>query len=47
LKHIATPGLEIRFLFGEVRDDVLESTGRKQQPHVYGTLGRAKIYLRP
>jgi uncharacterized caspase-like protein len=47
LKHIATPGLEIRFLLGEVRDDVMAATGRVQQPHVYGTLGRTKIYLRP
>jgi len=47
LKHIATPGLEIQYLFREVRDDVLAATGRVQQPHVYGTLGRTKIYLRP
>jgi tetratricopeptide (TPR) repeat protein len=46
LKHIATPGLEIQYLFREVRDDVLAATGRIQQPHVYGTLGRTKIYLR-
>jgi tetratricopeptide (TPR) repeat protein len=46
LKHIATPGLEIQYLFREVRDDVLAATGRVQQPHVYGTLGRTKIFLR-
>jgi uncharacterized caspase-like protein len=46
LKHVVTPGLELRFLFGEVRDDVMAATGRIQQPHVYGTLGRTKIYLR-
>jgi hypothetical protein len=46
LKHIATPGLEIRYLLGEVRDDVMAATGKSQQPQVYGTLGRAKIYLR-
>ena len=46
LKHITTPGLEIRFLLGEVRDDVLAATGKAQQPHVYGTLGRTKLYLR-
>jgi hypothetical protein len=46
LKHIVTPGLEIRFLLGEVRDDVMAATGKSQQPHVYGTLGRERIYLR-
>jgi hypothetical protein len=46
LKHVVTPNLEIRFLLGEVRDDVLSATGRVQQPHVYGTLGRTRIYLR-
>jgi hypothetical protein len=47
LKHVVTPGLEIRFLLGEVRDEVMTATGRVQQPHVYGTLGATKIYLRP
>ena len=46
LKHIVTPGLELRFLVGEVRDDVMTATGKSQQPHVYGTLGRGKFYLR-
>ena len=47
LKHIATPGLELRFLFGKVRDDVLIATGRAQQPYVYGTLGGEPVFLRP
>jgi uncharacterized caspase-like protein len=46
LKHIVTPGLELRFLLGEVRDDVMASTGRQQQPHWYGTFGRTRIFLR-
>jgi hypothetical protein len=46
LKHIVTPDLEIRFLLGEVRDDVMTSTGRQQQPHWYGTFGRTRIFLR-
>ena len=46
LKHIATPSLEINYLFREVRDEVVAATGKAQQPHVYGTLGRTKIYLR-
>lgn len=46
LRHIATPALEIRLLFGRVRDDVMAATSRAQQPHVYGTLGGAEIYLK-
>jgi uncharacterized caspase-like protein len=45
LKHISTPGLELRFLLGEVRDDVLAATAHIQEPHIYGTLGRNKIFL--
>jgi uncharacterized caspase-like protein len=45
LKHITTPGLELRFLLGEVRDDVLAATAHIQEPHIYGTLGRTKIFL--
>jgi uncharacterized caspase-like protein len=47
LKHLGTPGLELRFLLGEVRDDVMTITNRAQQPHVYGTLGPQAIYLAP
>jgi uncharacterized caspase-like protein len=39
VKRLATPGVEIRKLFGLVRDDVLAATGRKQEPFIYGTLG--------
>jgi len=48
LKHIATPNLEVRLLFGRVRDDVLELTRRgaePQQPHLYGALGGRLHYL--
>lgn len=45
LTFVETPGLEIRFLFAEVRDEVLRLTQREQAPHVYGTLGRDRIYL--
>ena len=46
LKHLPTPGLEITFVLREVRDDVIRSTGRQQQPYVYGSLGREAVYLR-
>ena len=47
LKHIAMPGLEVRQLFGYVRDDVVAATGQRQQPYVYGTLGGQGLFLRP
>jgi tetratricopeptide (TPR) repeat protein len=45
LKRIATPGLEVRFLFGHIRDDVLAATGQRQEPYVYGSLGGQQIVL--
>jgi uncharacterized caspase-like protein len=47
LKHIETPGLEINFLFRNVRDDVIRTTNRIQQPFVYGSLSKEAIYLNP
>jgi formylglycine-generating enzyme required for sulfatase activity len=47
LKHIATPGLEINFVFRRVRDDVVAATKSVQTPHTYGTLGGAELYLKP
>ncbi len=47
LSHIETPGLEINFLFRNVRDDVILLTRREQQPFVYGSLSRETIYLKP
>jgi hypothetical protein len=45
LHNIETPGLEVTFLFRNVRDDVMEATRNEQQPFVYGSLSRAAIYL--
>jgi uncharacterized caspase-like protein len=47
IKHIATPGLDVRRAFGFVRDDVLQATGNRQEPYVYGSLGGADIALVP
>jgi uncharacterized caspase-like protein len=47
LRHIETPGLEVGFLFRNVRDDVMKATNREQQPFVYGSLPREAIYLHP
>ena len=46
LKHLETPGLEINFLFRNVRDEVIKSTRRVQQPFVYGSLSKEAIYLK-
>jgi hypothetical protein len=45
LAHIATPGLEISFVFRRVRDDVAAATNSAQLPHIYGTLGGKEFYL--
>jgi formylglycine-generating enzyme required for sulfatase activity/uncharacterized caspase-like protein len=47
LKRIATPGLDVRRLFGYVSDDVLAATSRVQEPYLYGRLGGEEIFLRP
>ena len=45
LKHLAQPGLDVRQLFGYVRDETLTLTKKAQQPWTYGTLGGDPIYL--
>src|SRR5271165_4481465 len=45
LHNIETPGVEVTFMFRNVRDDVMEATGNEQQPFVYGSLSRRAIYL--
>src|SRR5712675_2830295 len=46
-KHLTTPGLDVRRAFGYVRDDVLKSTGNRQEPFVYGSLGGDDVPLVP
>src|SRR6187402_2572336 len=46
-RHIATPGLDVRRAFGFVRDEVLKTTGNKQEPFVYGSLGGEDVPLAP
>jgi hypothetical protein len=47
LKHLSVPGLDVRFAFGRVKDDVMKATGNKQEPFVYGSLGGDAISLVP
>jgi TPR repeat protein/uncharacterized caspase-like protein len=46
LKNLETPGLEIRFLFASVRDDVMAATNQNQQPFDYGSLSKEPVYLK-
>jgi uncharacterized caspase-like protein/uncharacterized protein len=45
LRHIATPGLDIRLALGAVRDEVIKTTRQKQEPFVYGSLGGQTLAL--
>jgi hypothetical protein len=45
IRHLATPGLDLRLAFGRVRDEVLKSTSNKQEPFLYGSLGGVEITL--
>ncbi|OQW55274.1 MAG: hypothetical protein A4S14_13110 [Proteobacteria bacterium SG_bin9] len=47
LRNMETPGLEITFMFRNVRDEVMAATKREQQPFVYGSLSREQIFLKP
>jgi DNA segregation ATPase FtsK/SpoIIIE-like protein len=47
LKDLTVPGLDVRLAFGRVRDDVLKSTGNRQEPFVYGSLGGGNVSLVP
>jgi formylglycine-generating enzyme required for sulfatase activity len=45
LHNIATPGLDLRIAFGRVRDEVLKTTDRRQEPFVYGSLGGSVVSI--
>ena len=47
LRHIETPGLEVNYLFRNVREAVLNATNLQQEPVVYGALPSAEIYFKP
>jgi formylglycine-generating enzyme required for sulfatase activity len=47
LKHLATPGLDLRLALGSVRDEVMAATGRKQRPYVTSSLGGGVIAIVP
>jgi uncharacterized caspase-like protein len=46
LKNLARPGVEVRRLFDNVRDDVQELTRQRQLPYSYGSIsGREDFYF--
>jgi len=47
VKHLLVPGLDLRIALGHVRDDVLQTTGHKQEPYVTSSLGGGTIALVP
>ncbi|WP_439403178.1 caspase family protein [Bradyrhizobium sp. DASA03068] len=47
VERLPTPGLDLGKAFRFVRDDVLKSTGNKQEPFVYGSLGGDDVTLVP
>src|ERR1700674_884102 len=47
LKYTVEPGVDLRTAFDRVRNEVLETTGRKQEPMVYGSLEGAAVALVP
>ncbi|MFZ5731781.1 MAG: caspase family protein [Pseudomonadota bacterium] len=47
VRHIATPGLDLRKAFGFVRDEVMQQTSNRQEPFVYGSLGGNDVALVP
>jgi len=47
LKHIETPGLEINFLFRNVRADVMQTTRSLQRPAIFQSVSKKQIFLKP
>ena len=47
LRYLEQPGLEVGLMFRKVRDAVLESTGRNQEPFAYSSLSARGAYFIP
>ncbi|MBT9288119.1 caspase family protein [Prosthecodimorpha staleyi] len=45
IRHIVTPGLDVRFLFGAVADEVRVATAGRQEPFLYQSFGRAPVHI--
>jgi uncharacterized caspase-like protein len=47
IEHMATPALDVRLMFGKVRDSVLAATRQRQEPYTYGSLSGDVVPLVP
>jgi hypothetical protein len=47
VKHLMTPGLDLRIALGKVRDEVMASTGGRQEPYVTSSLGGEVVAFVP
>ena len=47
VKHLLTPGLDLRIALGKVRDAVMASTGGRQEPYVTSSLGGEVVSIIP
>jgi hypothetical protein len=47
LKNLTVPGLDVRMAFGRIKKEVMSSTGGRQEPFVYGSLGDDNYSLVP
>src|SRR5580658_7203452 len=46
-RHIPDPGVDIRIMFGKIRDDVRKATNQRQEPAVYESLGGEQFFMVP
>lgn len=46
IRNIQTPGLEINQVFRKVHDEVMNATGKRQQPFTYGALPSEPFFFR-
>jgi hypothetical protein len=46
-RHIPDPSVDIRIMFGRIRDDVRVATQRRQEPAVYESLGGEQFFMAP
>ena len=47
LKHLTSPGRDIRLALGSVRDEVLATTRDRQEPYITGSMGGGELALAP
>jgi formylglycine-generating enzyme required for sulfatase activity len=47
VRHLVTPGLDLRIALGKVRDEVMAATANKQEPYVTSSLGGEVMSIMP